>query len=104
MIDQGIGIAPEDLPRIFDEFVQITKPDGDQGTGLGLPISQRLARLLGGALEAQSEPGAGSTFRLRLPASAATEEPSSDGKARRSELGTRESTGAAAKSTGAAAR
>lgn len=66
--DQGIGIEPEDLPRIFDEFVQLSNAS-EQGTGLGLPISKRLAALLGGDLHATSTPGAGSVFRLRLPAS-----------------------------------
>ena len=67
--DHGPGIRPADLPRIFDEFVQLpnTNP-AVQGTGLGLPISQRLARLLGGELLAESTPGDGSTFRLVLPA------------------------------------
>ena len=65
--DRGIGIAPDDLSRVFEEFVQIG--DGAQrGTGLGLPISRRLAELLGGSLEAESVPGEGSTFCLCLPA------------------------------------
>ncbi|HEX2188924.1 MAG TPA: PAS domain-containing protein [Longimicrobiaceae bacterium] len=67
VVDRGRGIAAADVDRIFDEFVQL--PGGSTGgTGLGLAISQRLARLLGGSLEVDSEPGAGSTFRLRLPA------------------------------------
>ena len=71
--DQGPGIASSDLPRIFDEFVQLehaarAQQDTRQtGTGLGLPISKRLAVLLGGSLEAESVPGDGSTFRLRIP-------------------------------------
>ncbi|MDQ3698695.1 MAG: ATP-binding protein [Gemmatimonadota bacterium] len=73
--DQGIGIAAEDLARIFDEFVQLGKPDGDQGTGLGLAISQRLATLLGGSLDVSSRVGEGSTFRLTLPAAAEVDEP-----------------------------
>ncbi|HKP74199.1 MAG TPA: PAS domain-containing protein, partial [Longimicrobiaceae bacterium] len=64
--DQGVGIAPGDLARIFEEFIQLPSANAG-GTGLGLPISQQLARLLGGRLEVESEPGAGSTFRLRLP-------------------------------------
>jgi PAS domain S-box-containing protein len=65
--DRGRGIEPQHLDRIFEEFVQIEdQPDG--GTGLGLPISRRLATLLGGALEVDSFPGRGSTFTLRLPA------------------------------------
>ena len=64
--DEGPGIAPEDLPRIFDEFVQIGEADKG-GTGLGLPISRRLAELLHGRLEAESTVGVGSTFRIVLP-------------------------------------
>jgi signal transduction histidine kinase len=68
--DRGPGIAPEDIDRVFEEFVQL-KGHQQQGTGLGLPISQRLARLLGGSLELESTEGEGSTFRLVLPAETA---------------------------------
>jgi PAS domain S-box-containing protein len=64
--DQGIGIAPDDLPRVFEDFVQVGAPH-ESGTGLGLAISRRLAHRLGARLEAESAPGAGSTFRLVLP-------------------------------------
>jgi signal transduction histidine kinase len=64
--DQGVGIPAEALGRIFEEFIQLPNANAG-GTGLGLPISQRLARLLGGRLEVESVPGEGSTFRLRLP-------------------------------------
>ncbi|HEX2207199.1 MAG TPA: ATP-binding protein [Longimicrobium sp.] len=65
--DEGRGIEPENLERIFDEFVQIAHPDQQLGTGLGLPISRRLAVLLGGSLTVESVLGEGSTFRLSLP-------------------------------------
>ena len=65
--DEGRGIEPENLDRIFDEFVQIAHPDQQLGTGLGLPISRRLAVLLGGTLTVESALGEGSTFRLSLP-------------------------------------
>ena len=65
--DQGEGIAPADLEKIFDEFVQLGKTQLTEGTGLGLPISRRLAEMLGGRLEVESELGTGSTFRLVLP-------------------------------------
>ena len=66
VIDKGYGIAPKDMSRIFEEFVQI-EPNRQPGTGLGLPISRRLAQLLDGSLEVESHEGAGSTFRLILP-------------------------------------
>ncbi len=67
VIDQGEGIAEEDLRRIFEEFVQVS-PSQQLGTGLGLPISRRLATLLDGSLQVSSKAGSGSTFTLRLPA------------------------------------
>jgi PAS domain S-box-containing protein len=66
VIDQGVGIDPADLERIFDDFVQVGSPP-ETGTGLGLPISRRLAILLEGSLEVESELQSGSIFRLRLP-------------------------------------
>lgn len=67
--DTGIGIAPEDQERIFDEFVQLehSLQHRVRGTGLGLPLSQRLAELLGGTLTVTSTPGVGSAFSLRVP-------------------------------------
>jgi PAS domain S-box-containing protein len=66
--DTGNGIAPEDLERIFEPFVQAHHDDraGRRGTGLGLAISRRFARLMGGDLVAVSELGKGSTFTLWL--------------------------------------
>jgi two-component system, sensor histidine kinase len=66
--DEGVGIAQEDISRIFEEFVQVSESK-QPGTGLGLPISRRLAQLLDGSLEVNSVPGKGSTFRLILPPS-----------------------------------
>ena len=65
--DEGSGIPENDLERIFDIYV--TKPAGEsQGVGLGLPLSRRLARLLGGELRAIARPGQGGCFILELPA------------------------------------
>jgi len=66
--DEGVGIAQEDVTRIFEEFVQVSESK-QPGTGLGLPISRRLAQLLDGSLTVHSSLGTGSTFRLTLPAS-----------------------------------
>jgi signal transduction histidine kinase len=66
-MDRGPGIALEDQERVFEEFVQLQQDEGTPGTGLGLPISRRLADILGGSLTLHSEPGQGSTFRLSLP-------------------------------------
>lgn len=67
--DTGIGIAPENREKIFDEFSQIDSPLQRQtrGTGLGLPLARKLAHLLGGRVYVESQVGAGSTFSLHLP-------------------------------------
>jgi signal transduction histidine kinase len=70
VVDRGPGIAPDDLSRVFDEFVQIPGADHQTGTGLGLPISRRLAGVLGGSLHAESTQGEGSRFTLELPRAA----------------------------------
>jgi len=71
VIDSGVGIAPEHLPHIFDEFIQLRNPERDRtkGTGLGLAICKRLAEALGGTIAAQSHPNHGTTLILTLPAS-----------------------------------
>jgi signal transduction histidine kinase len=67
--DGGTGIAEADQARIFEEFVQLAESahTSTSGTGLGLPISRRLAELLGGTLQVSSVVGEGSVFRLVLP-------------------------------------
>ena len=77
--DTGIGIPPEHLPVIFDPFVQVETGHtrSTDGSGLGLTISRRLARLMGGDLSVRSAVGAGSVFTLWLPA--ATAQPTAEG-------------------------
>jgi signal transduction histidine kinase len=70
VIDKGEGISDGDKARVFEEFVQVS-PTQQPGTGLGLPISRRLAKLLDGSLEMESALGEGSIFRLTLPSEAA---------------------------------
>jgi signal transduction histidine kinase len=65
--DTGPGIAPEYLESIFEEFEQTSDGRKAEGTGLGLPLSRKLAELHGGQLWAESQPGNGSTFRFTLP-------------------------------------
>jgi signal transduction histidine kinase/CheY-like chemotaxis protein len=67
--DTGIGIPDGDVSRIFDEFVQIENPMQRRvkGTGLGLPLSKRLAELLGGTISVSTTPGLGSTFCVTIP-------------------------------------
>ncbi len=67
--DTGIGIAADDIDVIFQEFGQIAHPlqGRVKGTGLGLPLSKKLAELLGGSVAVQSTPGVGSTFSVTVP-------------------------------------
>ena len=65
--DTGEGIPPQRFEAIFEPFVQASAADASHGAGLGLSISRRLSRLMGGDLSVQSEVGVGSTFTLWLP-------------------------------------
>jgi PAS domain S-box-containing protein len=70
IIDTGIGIAPEDIPKALSRFGQV---DGDlnrqyEGTGLGLPLTKALVELHGGVLDLQSQVGVGTTVTVRFPA------------------------------------
>ncbi len=67
--DTGIGISTDFLPRVFDEFQQESSGYSRkyEGTGLGLTISRKLARIIGGAISVKSKKGEGSTFTVRVP-------------------------------------
>lgn len=67
VIDSGIGIRPEDKEKLFQAFEQVDDDHRAQGTGLGLYLSQKLAVLIKGRIELQSEYGKGSVFRLLIP-------------------------------------
>jgi signal transduction histidine kinase len=70
--DRGIGIDPADLPRLFTPFFRTdrSRARGTGGTGLGLALAKRIAEAHGGAISAESAPGAGTRFRVRLPGAA----------------------------------
>jgi signal transduction histidine kinase len=72
--DRGPGISPEELPRLFDRYFQTQRARTKRrGLGLGLFITKGLVEAHGGTITAESVPGAGSTFRIWLPASASAE-------------------------------
>ena len=66
VIDDGPGISLENQKRLFREFTRFD-PKAAEGAGIGLAISQRIARALGGTIAVESEPGSGSKFSLSLP-------------------------------------
>jgi two-component system NtrC family sensor kinase len=80
--DNGEGIAPEDIKRIFSVF---ESRKGARGTGLGLPVSQKIMREHGGDIRVESQPGSGSRFYLELPANLA--EPAGSGETLATEAG-----------------
>jgi signal transduction histidine kinase len=78
--DTGIGMTPEQMGKLFQEFSQVSSTTASKygGTGLGLVISRRFCQMMGGDITVESEPGHGSTFTIRLPRMVAT---SKDGSA-----------------------
>lgn len=74
--DTGRGIGPEERERIFQEFVRLPSAGGVSGVGLGLSIVDRLVKLLGGTIELESEPGAGSRFLVAVPVGEAEDDAS----------------------------
>ena len=69
--DTGIGIASEHREKIFDRFYRVSTDRGETGSGLGLSIAKSICNAHGGTIVVDSTPGAGSTFRIELPLSAA---------------------------------
>ena len=67
--DTGIGMTPEQMGKLFQEFSQASSTTASKygGTGLGLAISKRFCQMMGGDITVESEPGRGSTFTIRLP-------------------------------------
>lgn len=70
VVDTGVGLDPEDIPRALEPFVQVSRDRTREagGAGLGLPLSKRLAELHDGRLEIESRPGEGTAVRVTLPA------------------------------------
>jgi signal transduction histidine kinase len=68
VIDTGAGVEPENLERIFGEFVQLQAAPENEGWGLGLAICKRLTGFMGGEIRVESQPGHGSVFAVHLPA------------------------------------
>lgn len=67
--DFGLGIEPDDLPRVFDKFFQADRTRSAEGSGLGLSLVKRIVALYGGSIKADSVPGEGATFTTVLPVS-----------------------------------
>jgi signal transduction histidine kinase len=67
--DSGIGMTPEQMRKLFQEFSQASSSTASKygGTGLGLAISRRFCQMMGGDITVESEPGRGSIFTIRLP-------------------------------------
>jgi signal transduction histidine kinase len=76
VVDNGIGIAPQDQEAVFEEFRQVGAADKKaEGTGLGLPLSRKFIELHGGRIWLRSEPGAGSAFTFTLPVTTERQRP-----------------------------
>jgi signal transduction histidine kinase len=67
VVDTGVGISPEDLPRVFERFYRVERQGSIPGTGLGLAISKELIELHGGQIAVASTQGQGSSFAIYVP-------------------------------------
>jgi len=81
--DDGAGIAPEHLPHVFERFYKADPARGGSGSGLELAIARENARLLGGDIRVESEPGRGARFTLRLPVTQPLRDGDGDGSVAR---------------------
>ena len=71
--DSGVGVAPDQLPYIFDKYFQVGQQARASGAGLGLAIAREIVEAHGGWITAESEPGEGTTFTFVLPARVASD-------------------------------
>jgi signal transduction histidine kinase len=87
--DTGIGMTPEQMAKLFEEFSQAEASTARQygGTGLGLAITRKLCRMMGGDVTVTSELGKGSVFTIRLPAGAAAAASEAPGEAKPARIG-----------------
>jgi signal transduction histidine kinase len=76
VVDHGVGIGPEDQPRLFERFFSAPTDAAGQraGTGLGLPLALAIAQAHGGGIDVESALGEGSTFTLRVPSAGPRQE------------------------------
>ena len=72
--DEGVGIDPDDVDRIFELFQRLHTRDEHEGTGIGLALCKRIVERHGGDVGVESEPGEATTFTITLPAPSATTE------------------------------
>jgi two-component system phosphate regulon sensor histidine kinase PhoR len=73
VVDTGVGIAPNELPRLFERFYKTDKARGSAGTGLGLAIAKHIIQAHGGTIWAESAPGKGTTLFFTVPIARAGE-------------------------------
>jgi signal transduction histidine kinase len=72
--DEGVGIPPDEIPRLFDKFFRASTSSGIAGTGIGLYLADQFARMHSGRIEVRSAVGRGSLFIVHLPLNGATHE------------------------------
>jgi len=65
--DTGVGVSPEDMPRLFERFYKADRARRSQGTGLGLAIAKHIVQAHGGTIWAEPNPGGGTSFMFTLP-------------------------------------